>query len=78
MITSKYTESDLEQATLEWLEELGYQNLGGPYIAPAPDGEEPERENYADVVLVDRLRSAIAKINPKSLPSVTSPYIYIE
>lgn len=60
-----YTESDLEQATLEWLEELGYQNLGGPYIAPAPDGEDPEREDYADVVLVERLKAAIKRINPK-------------
>jgi len=60
----KYTESDLELATLEWLEELGYSNVGGPYIAPAPDGEAPERASYSDVVLIDRLKEAINKINP--------------
>ena len=29
-----------------------------------PDGSEPERENYGDVLLLDRLRAAIAKLNP--------------
>jgi len=60
----KYTESDLEQATLEWLEELGYSIVGGPEIAPLPDGEKPERKSYLDVVLEDRLRSAIDHFNP--------------
>jgi len=61
----KYTESDLEQATIEWLEELDYSVIGGPVIAPAPDGANPERSSYADVVLVDRLKNALTKINPK-------------
>src|SRR3989338_6018556 len=61
---SKYTESDLEQATLEWFAELGYGVLGGPEIAPPPDGERPERASYLDVVLVERLKSAIARFNP--------------
>ena len=61
----KYTESDLEQATLEWLEELEYGVVGGPEIAPPPDGERPERTSYQDVVLVERLKSAIAKFNPE-------------
>jgi len=57
----KYTESDLEQATLDWLRELGYSVAWGPDIAP--DGEKPERKNYSDVVLEKRLRSAIARLN---------------
>lgn len=61
----KYTESDLEQATMEWLGELGYGVVGGPEIAPAPDGERPERESYSDVVLVERLKNAINKFNPE-------------
>lgn len=60
----KYTESDLERATMEWLEELGYGVVGGPEIAPPPDGERPERASYLDVVLVERLKSAIARFNP--------------
>ena len=60
----KYTETDLELATLEWLEELGYSVIGGPEIAPPPDGNNPERKNYSDVVLEERLWNAIEKFNP--------------
>ena len=63
MTNYKYTESDLEKAVLEWLEELGYSIAFGPDIAP--DGELPERLSYKDIVLVGRLREAIARINPK-------------
>jgi len=59
----KYTESELEKATLEWLQELGYEIVFGPAIAP--DGETPERKNYSDIVLVERLRKAIGRINPQ-------------
>ena len=62
---AKYTESDLEQATLEWLAELGYSVVGGPKIAPPPDGERPERASYLDVVLIERLKNAIARFNPE-------------
>ncbi len=57
----KYTESDLELATLEWFEEIGYQVIGGPDIDP--QSENPERKTFTDVILDDRLRAAIAKIN---------------
>jgi type I restriction enzyme R subunit len=57
------TEDQLEQETLEWLTELGYTHVYGPDIAH--DGANPERDNYRQVVLVERLRAAIAKLNPK-------------
>jgi type I restriction enzyme R subunit len=63
MANYKYTESDLENAALEWFEELGYAIVFGPSIAQ--DGELPERKNYQDIVLEDRLRNAVAKINSK-------------
>ena len=66
MTNYKYTESDLENAVLEWLEELGYSIAFGPDIAP--DGESPERESYKDIVLVGRLRTAVARINPSIPP----------
>lgn len=57
------TEDQLEQETLGWLAEVGYTHLYGPDIAY--DGESPERDNYRQVVFVERLRSAITKLNPK-------------
>ncbi|UQW98831.1 type I restriction endonuclease subunit R [Rummeliibacillus sp. G93] len=58
----KYNESELEIAALEWLEELNYEIVEGPDIAP--DSDFAERKNFHDVVLVDRLRDSLEKINP--------------
>ena len=49
-------------ARLEWLEEMNYEIVEGPDIAP--DGDYTERESFHDVVLVDRLRDSLQKINP--------------
>ena len=55
-------ESDLENAALEWFETIGYATAHGPELAP---GERyAERASFHDVVLVDRLREAIARLNP--------------
>lgn len=56
------TESEIEEAALEILAELDYGILHGPDIAP--DGPTPERQNYSDVILIDRLRNAINSLNP--------------
>ena len=56
------TEDQLEQETLGWLAEVGYTPLYGPELAP--DGSHPERQNYHQVLLVERLRRAIARLNP--------------
>lgn len=55
-------ENDIEVMTIEELENLGYTYISGPQIAP--DGETPERQSYADVMLLDRVRLAIARFNP--------------
>ena len=60
---NKITETDIELLAIEELEKLGWQYLYAPQIAY--DGEFPERDTYADVVLKERLKSAIAKINPE-------------
>jgi type I restriction enzyme R subunit len=56
------TEDKLEQEALDWLTESGYTHLQGPEIAP--DGDSPERTDYRQVVLTDRLRNAINRLNP--------------
>jgi len=60
------TESVVEEATLDWLEGLGYTPLNASEIAP--DSSNSERQTYADIVLINRLRSALTTINDK-IPS---------
>lgn len=60
------TEDQLEQEALGWLSEVGYTHLYGPDIAH--DGDNPERENYRQVLLVERLRRAITRLNRSVLP----------
>ncbi|MDD3087722.1 MAG: type I restriction endonuclease [Candidatus Omnitrophica bacterium] len=60
------TESEIEQVCLDIFSGLGYEIVHGPDISP--DGLRPERTNYSDVVLIDRLREAIDRINP-SIPA---------
>ena len=62
-MASHFSESVVEAAALSWFEELGYAVLSGPDIVPG----EPmaERASSGDVVLADRLRSALARINPR-------------
>lgn len=55
-------ESVVEEAAIAWLAELGWQHVPGPVLAP--DGDVPERATFRDVVLVGRLRAALARINP--------------
>jgi type I restriction enzyme R subunit len=56
------TEDQLEQEALGWLKEVGYEHLFGPDIAP--DGSHPERNDYRQVILIERLRAAIQSLNP--------------
>ena len=58
-------ESIIEEASLDWFRELGYALAYGPLLAPC----EPtnERDSFRQVVLIGRLKNAIARINP-SIP----------
>jgi type I restriction enzyme, R subunit len=51
-----------EEPALEWLREAGWSYVPGPEIAP--NGLEPERETWHEVVLVGRLRAALVDLNP--------------
>jgi len=57
------TEADIENITLEILEELGYQIVHGPDIAP--DSENPLRSKWDDTIIEQDLKKAIVKLNPK-------------
>ena len=59
---SKITESEIEKFAIELLEKQGYEYVYAPDIAP--DSETPERESFEDVLLIERLRNAVGRINP--------------
>jgi len=63
---SALTESTVEQAALDWLESIGWRAAHGPGIAP--DMPASERRDYSEVVLAQRLRDALALLNP-TLPA---------
>jgi type I restriction enzyme R subunit len=60
------SESTVEEAALAWLESSGWQVAHGPDIAP--DMPAAERSDYGEVVLAQRLRDALARLNP-ALPA---------
>lgn len=60
-LLENFTEDLLEQAAIEIFEELGYNYAFGPDIAY--DGHSPERENYKDVILEQRVKDALFSIN---------------
>ncbi|MBP8771823.1 type I restriction endonuclease subunit R [Aeromonas hydrophila] len=61
------TEDQLEQEVLGWLTEVGYHVVCGYDVAP--DSDNPWRANFNQVLLLDQLRGAIARLNP-SVPMV--------
>ena len=62
------SESQIEDATLEWRLGCGYTVANGAQIGP--DSAAPERGSYDQVVLLDRFREALARLNPH-LPAET-------
>ena len=59
---NKLTESAIELFAIEQFEQLGYQYVYGPSIAP--DADHPERSRWDEVLLSGRLAQALQRINP--------------
>ena len=60
------TESTVEAAALAWLESSGWRIRNGAEIAPGESAAE--RDDYRQVVLAQRLREALARLNPALSP----------
>src|SRR5207253_1732958 len=58
-MAARFTESLVEEATLEWLSELGWTVVHGDEVAPGT-----LRADYASVVLSDVLQGALRRLNP--------------
>ena len=65
------SESTVEQATLSWLSSLGWQTAYGPEIAP--ETTNAERTDFTQVVLEERLRTALLNLNPGLPASALEP-----
>lgn len=63
---STFTESTVEDAAPAWLEGAGRQVRNGAEIAPGEPAAE--RDDYGQVVRAQRLRDALARLNP-ALPA---------
>lgn len=61
-MATRIAESDIESHAIELLEKQGYEYVYGPSIAP--DSATPERASFEDVLLRDRLKNAVQRINP--------------
>jgi type I restriction enzyme R subunit len=59
------TEQHIEEFAIDLFEQSGYSHLYGPEIAP--DGTKPERSNFGEVILRERLKKAVRHIN-KNVP----------
>lgn len=59
---TKLTETHIENLAIELLCQLGYEYIYAPDVAP--DSPNPERESYAQVLLMSRLQAAVQTINP--------------
>jgi len=71
----KITETILtEQPTIDWLKQLGYEYKFGPDISPG--GVLVERKSHRDVILKDRLKTAIRRLNPDLSEKAIEDAIY--
>lgn len=61
-MVNKITESAIEKFAVELLEKHGYDYYYGPDIAP--DGDTPARQSFEEVLLLEKLKEAVARINP--------------
>src|SRR5690554_6516058 len=69
------TEDQLEQLCLRWFSETGYEVVSGYDIAP--DGPTPERADYRQVTLQERLLQQLALINP-NIPTDTLEQVALQ
>ncbi len=57
------TEDQLEQTCIDWFSSIGYDYISGYDIAP--DGDNPERSDYRQIILQGRLIRQLQTINPQ-------------
>lgn len=61
---NNFNESTIEHHAIALFKELGYTYAFGPDISP--DSDHPERKDYGDTLLLERLQQAIHRLNPEA------------
>ncbi len=56
------TEDKIETFAIEVLQSMGWEYIHG--LAIAPGAEQSERENFEQIILIERLRKSVAVLNP--------------
>ena len=56
-------EEIVEKQSIEWFKELGFEYKSGNEISQ--EGRSPERKDFKQVVLEERLRTSLISINPE-------------
>ena len=62
------TEPSIEQFAINLREKQGYQYVYAPDIAP--DSDTPERNRFEDVLLLERLQSAVGRITQNKAKTI--------
>ena len=65
-VATNLVENDVELASLDWLQQLGYATIFGPHLGPGEPSTE--RTSFSEVILAERCRAALSKLNP-TLPT---------
>jgi type I restriction enzyme R subunit len=65
-LAANLVENDVELAALDWMQQLDYATVFGPHLAPGEPGAE--RKSFGEVVLEERFRAVLRKLNP-TLPA---------
>ncbi len=68
-------EHELEQLAIQWFQGTGWSHAHGPDIAP--ESAAPERSDFREVILKDRLAAAISRLNPKLPPAAVEEVIQL-
>ena len=67
-MSSKLTESEIENLAIELLEKSGYHHIYAPSIVP--DSKTSERRSFEDVLLSERLQSAVGRITQNKAKTI--------
>lgn len=65
---TRITESAIEEFAINLLEKQGYQYVYAPDIVP--DSDTPERARLEDVLLLERLQSAVGRITQNKAKTI--------